>query len=338
MARCPMLQLQVHCEEAEGKKVSEVLSKWKVQFYVEKVESNGNHVLRFTALVPDFIINDIADELMKSIDLRKGHSSITWSPVSGKSVKYSSSVKALSKYKRRWTLADIEGLIENANNQAKVDPIQLTLGAVASVIALFGLIHDSIVMIISAMLLSPILAPLYGFSINVVMGKGRDALDAVSSILKLLGVIFLSAFVVAFSLRLLGLMPLQPTHEILVRGESGIVYILLALILGYAGVVAIVSRIPEILAGVSIAVALVPPTTVVGISLAMEWWGVFSGSLVLTVENVLGLLSGSLIGLYVLNVSPRSYYEKRAARLYTKRTMAVLAVMLGSLVLLELFS
>ncbi len=331
-----MLRLEVNCDESEGERVEEILKKWNVQFYVEKARSNGKAVLRFTALVPEFVINDIADDLMKAIDLRKGHSSITWASVSGKSVKYSSSLKSLAKYKRRWTLAAIEGLIENANNQARVDPIQLTLGAVASIIALFGLINDSIVMIISAMLLSPILGPLYGFSLNVVMGKGRDAVDAVYSILKLLGVIFTSALLVAFLLKALGTMPAEPTHEILLRGQSGIVYILLAVILGYAGIVAIVSRIPEILAGVSIAAALVPPTTVIGISLAMGWWGVFEGSLVLTLENVLGLLSGSLLGLYVLNVSPRSYYEKRAAKIYTKRTMAVLALMVGILVLLEL--
>ncbi|ASJ06630.1 TIGR00341 family protein [Thermococcus pacificus] len=331
-----MLRLEVNCDEGEGEKVEEVLRKWNVQYYTEEVRSNGKRVLRFTALVPEFVINDIADDLMKAIDLRKGYSSITWASVSGKSVKYSSSVKSLAKYKRRWTLVDIEGLIENANNQARVDPIQLTLGAVASIIALFGLIQDSIVMIISAMLLSPILGPLYGFSINVVMGKGRDAVSAVYSILKLLGVIFASALIVSLLLEIFGAMPGEPTHEILIRGQSGIVYILLAIILGYAGIVAIVSRVPEILAGVSIAAALVPPTTVIGISLAMGWWEIFEGSLVLVLENVLGLLSGSLLGLYVLNVSPRSYYEKRAAKIYTKRTMAVLALMVFALVLLEL--
>ncbi|NJE61751.1 TIGR00341 family protein [Thermococcus sp. 21S7] len=331
-----MLRLEIYCDEGEGEKVREVLTKWSLQFYAEEVQSNEHRALKFTALVPDFVINDVVDELMKAVDLRKGHSSITWAPVSGKSVKYANSVKSLKKFKRRWTLAAIEGLIENANNQARVDPIQLTLGAVASIIALFGLINDSIVMIISAMLLSPILGPLYGFSLNIVMGRGRDALDAVSSILKLLGVIFLSAFLVSLALRFAGSMPPEPTHEILVRGDSGLVYIFLALILGYAGIVAIVSRIPEILAGVSIAAALVPPTTVIGISLAMGWWGIFRGSLALTVENVLGLLSGSLLGLYVLNVSPRSYYERRAAKLYTKRTMLVLAIMLAALVLVEL--
>ena len=333
-----MLRLEIYCDEREGERVRDVLVKWGLQFYAETVQGNDHEVIKFTALVPDFVINDVVDELMKAVDLRKGHSSITWAPVSGKSVKYANSLKSLRRFKGRWTLAAIEGLIENANNQAQVDPIQLTLGAVASIIALFGLINDSIVMIISAMLLSPILGPLYGFSINIVMGKGRDALDAVSSILKLLGVIFVSSLVVSVLLRFAGSMPAQPTHEIIVRGDSGLVYIILAIILGYAGIVAIVSRIPEILAGVSIAVALVPPTTVIGISLAMGWWNVFAGSLVLTVENVLGLLSGSLLGLYVLNVSPRSYYEKRAAKIYTKRTMVVLALMLAILVGIELLS
>ncbi|ASJ11912.1 TIGR00341 family protein [Thermococcus thioreducens] len=333
-----MLRLEIYCGEDESEKVREVLVKWGLQFYAEEVQSNEHQALKFTVLVPDFVINDVVDELMKAVDLRKGHSSITWTPVSGKSVKYSNSVKSLRKFKRRWSLAAIEGLIENANSGAQVDPIQLTLGAVASIIALFGLINDSIVMIISAMLLSPILGPLYGFSLNIVMGRGRDALDAVYSILKLLAVIFLSALLASLALRFAGSMPAQPTHEILVRGDSGLVYILLAIILGYAGIVAIVSRIPEILAGVSIAAALVPPTTVIGISLAMGWWDVFAGSLALTVENVLGLLSGSLLGLYILNVSPRSYYEKRAAKLYTKRTVLVLALMLAALVLVELLS
>ncbi|ASJ08661.1 hypothetical protein A3L11_05240 [Thermococcus siculi] len=333
-----MLRLEVYCDKGEAENVSGVLGKWGLQFYSEGVRGSERDVVKFTVLVPDFVINDVVEELMKSIDLRRGYSSITWSPVSGKSVKYANSVKSLKKFKRRWTLAAIEQLIENANSQAQVDPIQLTLGVVASIIALFGLINDSIVMIISAMLLSPILGPLYGFSLNIIMGKGRDALDAVYSILKLLGVIFVSALAVSAALKLVGAMPPHPTHEILLRGDSGIVYILLAIILGYAGIVAIVSRIPEILAGVSIAAALVPPTTVVGISLAMGWWDTFAGSLVLTVENVLGLLSGSLLGLYILNVSPRSYYEKRAAKIYAKRTMGVLALLMAILVLLELFA
>ncbi len=331
-----MLRLEINCGVDEGGKVEDVLKRWGVQYYSERVDGSEKPVLRFTALVPDFVINDIADEIMKAIDLRKGHSSVVWFPVSGKSVKYSSSVKSLEKYRRRWSTADVEGLIEHANSSARVDPIQLTLGAVASVVALFGLVTNSVAMIISAMLLSPILGPLYGFSLNVVMGKGRDALEAVFSILKLLGVIFISAALTALLLKMAGAMPPEPTREILLRGQSGLVYILIALILGYAGIVAIVSRIPEILAGVSIAAALVPPTAVVGISLAMGWWDVLRGSAMLTVENILGLLSGSLIGLYVLNVSPRSYYEKRAAKLYTKRTLILLALMLGSLVLMEL--
>jgi uncharacterized hydrophobic protein (TIGR00341 family) len=331
-----MLKVEITHEKDEREKLEEALKKWGIPFYTEEIKANGKTVLKTTAFAPDFVINDLVDDIVRAVDMRKGHASITWSQVSGRSARYASAVKSLEKFRGRWSIADIEGLIEGANSQARIDPIQLTLGVVASIVALFGLISDNIVMIISAMLLSPILGPLYGFSLNVVMGRGRDALTALSSILKLLVAIFTTALAVSLLLKLFGLMPAEPTREILIRGDSGIFYILLAVLLGYAGIVAIVSRIPEILAGVSIAAALVPPTTVVGISLAMGWWGVFFGSLRLTVENVLGLLIGSLLGLYILNVSPRSYYEKRAAKLYTKRTIVVLGVMLLSLLLLEL--
>ena len=331
-----MIEIEIRCDEGDASRVREVLEKWNVQFYERGERFNGTDIVTFTVMVPDFVINDIVSDLVKAVDLRKAHSSIVWSGISGKSVKYSSSAKSLEKFRHRWTLVDIEGLVEKANSQARVDPIQLTLGAVASIVALFGLVTNSIVMIISAMLLSPILGPLYGFSLNIVMGKGRDAIEAILSIGKLLLVIFLSSLISSLILRALGVMPASPTHEILLRADSGLIYILIAVVLGYAGVVAIVSKIPEILAGVSIAAALVPPTTVIGISLAMGWWEVFEGSTILTVENVLGLLTGSLAALYILNVSPRSYYEKRAARMYTKRTLWALLLLITGLVLLEL--
>jgi len=331
-----MIEIELRCDESDAERVKAVLKKWNVQFYEGRERFNGTDVVVFTVIVPDFVINDIVSDLVKAVDLRKAHSSIVWSDISGKSVKYSSSAKNLEKFRHRWTLVDIEGLIEKANSQARVDPIQLTLGAVASIVALFGLVTNSIVMIISAMLLSPILGPLYGFSLNIVMGKGRDAMEAILSIGKLLLVIFMSSFVSSLLLRALGVMPSTPTHEILLRADSGLIYILIAVVLGYAGVVAIVSRIPEILAGVSIAAALVPPTSVIGIALAMGWWEVFAGSTVLTIENVLGLLAGSLAALYILNVSPRSYYEKKAAKMYTKRTLVALLLLIAGLVLLEL--
>ncbi len=333
-----MIEVNIRCDDVDAERVRETLKKWNVPFYEARQSFNGVDVILITVLVPDFVINDIVRDLVRAIDLRKGHSSIVWSSISGKSVKYSSSAKNLERFRGRWTIVDIESLTEKANSQARVDPLQLTLGAVASIVALFGLVTDSIVMIISAMLLSPILGPLYGFSLNIVMGKGKDAVQAILSIGKLLLVIFLSAFLSSLLLRFGSMMPGTPTHEILLRANSGVVYILIALVLGYAGVVAIVSRIPEILAGVSIAAALVPPTTVIGISLAMGWWEVFWGSLVLTSENVLGLLAGSVAALYILNVSPRSYYEKRAAKMYTKRTLGVLSILMAAILLLELFS
>ena len=58
----------------------------------------------------------------------------------------------------------------------------------------------------------------------------------------------------------------------------------------------------------------------------------------LTLENVVGLLTGSILALYIFNVSPRSYYEKRAARMYTKRTIAVLLILVCMLILIEVVS
>jgi hypothetical protein len=59
------------------------------------------------------------------------------------------------------------------------------------------------------------------------------------------------------------------TTQKAIRGHTSITDIGIALILGFAGGLALVAVIPEILVGVAIAVALVPPATVTGIGLAL---------------------------------------------------------------------
>jgi uncharacterized membrane protein len=72
--------------------------------------------------------------------------------------------------------------------------------------------------------------------------------------------------------------------------------------------------IPEILIGVAVAVALLPPAAVSGIGLATHETQLFLGGLILTLVNLLGLQLGGIIILRIRGVTPRRYYQTAEAR------------------------
>jgi uncharacterized membrane protein len=75
------------------------------------------------------------------------------------------------------------------------------------------------------------------------------------------------------------------------------------LIIGLAGGLALFVALPELLVGVAISVALVPPATVAGIGLALEDLGLFAGALTLTFVYLIGLELGSSAMLRIRGVS-----------------------------------
>ena len=274
-------------------------------------------------------------KLTGAIDLRRTENSIVVTKAeAGLSQKYERAVKAIA-VKTPITKSPAEILLEEARAHAKVDIAKITLAGIASLVALSGLLTDNSVLVIAAMLLSPILGPLYGFTINVVLGKAAWAGESLYSLFKLLAGIFGTSFIMTILLVQVMGIQVMITREIALRASPSLPYLGIAVILGYAGMVAIVKRIAETLAGVAIAAALVPPLTVFGISLGAGWMTVAAGSLVLTLENVVGLLVGSLVAAQTLGISPRRYYEKKVARHHILRTALVLALLTATLLIIE---
>lgn len=148
-------------------------------------------------------------------------------------------------------------------------------------IASLGLNVNSTAVIIGAMLVSPLMGPIMG--LGLAMGINDLALlkKSAKNFLFAVGVsLFTSTFYFYLS-------PLNEAHsEILARTTPNIYDVLIAFFGGLAGILATSSKLKgNVIPGVAIATALMPPLCTAGYGLASGNWQFFSGALYLFLIN-----------------------------------------------------
>ena len=176
---------------------------------------------------------------------------------------------------------------------------------VSSLIASIGLIANSTAVIIGAMLVSPLMTPIFGITLAMLRGDSTLFWKALSA--EVLGVII--AVGVAF---LIGLLPLaiEATPEMLARTKPNLLDLMVAVFAGFAGTFAIIDeRVSPALPGVAIATAIVPPLSNTGLCLALGAYSGALGSFTLFIANffaiiVVGALTFAAAGVLRVSVTP----------------------------------
>ena len=93
------------------------------------------------------------------------------------------------------------------------------------------------------------------------------------------------------------------------------------------------SQISELLVGVGVASALLPPAAVAGIGLALFNSALFVGALLLTVVYLVGLQLGCMLMLRFKGVHPRQFYKQVEARRHSAYFILIFALLLAILIL-----
>jgi uncharacterized hydrophobic protein (TIGR00271 family) len=166
----------------------------------------------------------------------------------------------------------------------------------ATVIATYGVLSASTASVIGAMIVAPLMGPIMATAAAVVMGSSRRALRSLGLVAA--GV----ASVILLSILLTAVVPpvtisFTENGEIASRISPGLYALLTALAAGAAGAY-IMGRaeIADSMGGVAIAISLVPPLCVVGISLSQGEWAAAAGAMLLFLTNFLAiLLAGGLV-------------------------------------------
>jgi len=215
------------------------------------------------------------------------------------------------------------GLFSNLREESSLSSTFMILLILATMIALFGLYINSASVIIGAMLLAPLMQPIVGVSMGLLRQDSSLLLGGLRSIAVGVLAVMVTSIVLAW------LLPLeQLTSEMNGRLSPTILDLFVAIISGVAAAYAKSNeKIIGSLAGVSIAVALVPPLVVSGIGLGWGAWGMFGSALLLFITNLVGIILAASLTFLLLGFSPIHVAKK--GLLYAMSLVAVVSIPLA---------
>ena len=188
-------------------------------------------------------------------------------------------------------------------------------------IACLGLNLNSTAVIIGAMLISPLMGPIIGMGLAV----GRVDLELLKRSLTNYGVAtMISVLTAALYFQLTPLTEAQ--SELLARTSPTLYDVLIALFGGAAGILALsTGGKGNVIPGVAIATALMPPLCTAGYGLAMGEWSFFFGACYLFFINTVFIALATYVGVRLLKFRPKQFVDK--ARLaVVNRYIAVIVV------------
>lgn len=155
---------------------------------------------------------------------------------------------------------------------------------------------DNTAVIIGAMVVAPLVTPLFTFSLSLLIVETRGLIRAVRSIS--LGTILaiIVAGCIGYIVSIVSDGGIFLTEEILGRSKPDILYFIVALISGLVGSFAYARpKIMEFVIGVAIAATIIPPIAVAGIALSIGNIFLFQQSFLLYIFNVAGICFGSVL-------------------------------------------
>jgi len=190
-------------------------------------------------------------------------------------------------------------------------------------IATFGILQDSTAVVIGAMLIAPLMTPIIGVAAGAVNGWTRRITESLGMIAAGVGASIGLAFIIgAWTPQLI---PLTSNYQVISRVSPNIIDMGIALAAGAAGAFANVNkRVSASIAGVAIAVALVPPLGVVGLTLHAGMFDDALGAFTLFLTNLVSIILAAMIVFALTGFAPVSRMKENADKV--KRVAITVAI------------
>lgn len=212
-------------------------------------------------------------------------------------------------------------IIEQISSGVSFKGANLWVLIFAIFIASLGLNVNSTAVIIGAMLISPLMGPIIGMGLAV----GINDLNLLRRSLKNYGVATLISVLTAMIYFLIS--PLSEAQsELLARTSPTLYDVLIAFCGGAAGIIALCTRGKgNVIPGVAIATALMPPLCTAGFGLATGHWLYFLGAFYLFFINTVFIALATFCGVRLLQFQQHEFQSSEPA-LKARRFMIALVV------------
>jgi uncharacterized hydrophobic protein (TIGR00271 family) len=178
-----------------------------------------------------------------------------------------------------------------------------TMLALSVTIASFAVLQDSTAVVIGAMLIAPLMTPIMGCAAGLVAGWRNRVVTSFGLVAVSVAAAIGLAWILASWVP--GLVPMEVNTQILSRASPNLLDMAVALAAGAAGAYATTDeRVSQSATGVAIAVALVPPLSVVGITLEagrLDW---ALGAFLLFATNLVSIIVASVVVFILVGFSP----------------------------------
>jgi uncharacterized hydrophobic protein (TIGR00271 family) len=200
-------------------------------------------------------------------------------------------------------------LFLSLREDARMPPTYLALMVLSTMLATVGLYQSSTAVVIGAMLLAPLMAPIVALAMGLLRQDTKLSKTSMMTI----------ATGILIALTAAGLISLLSpqwaiTQEMQARLNPSLLDLAVAIIAGVAGAYTKSNKkILQSLAGVSIAVALVPPLAVAGIGLGLGDLSFFSQAFLLFSTNLIGITLAAAFTFRILGFSPAVRNKKGIA-------------------------
>ncbi|MCD5381298.1 MAG: DUF389 domain-containing protein [Candidatus Pacebacteria bacterium] len=184
----------------------------------------------------------------------------------------------------------------------------------STLMATLGLLLDSGSIVIGSMLIAPLMYPILGVSLGLVMMQEDIQVlhRSLSTLTKSLGAGLVLSVIAAF---FFGDAAMYETAEVLARTVPSHLHLLVAMVAGAA--VAYMLARPEwgdALPGVAIAVALIPPLATIGIGIAAWNAVIIKGATMILLLNLFGIIAVAVIIFLLMNLSEKKHIAESAIK------------------------
>ncbi len=227
-----------------------------------------------------------------------------------------------------------EELYEDIKDAARCSRVYLTMAALATIVATVGLQHNSVAIIIGAMVIAPLLGPNMALALGTSLGDLTLLRRALLTGLAGIGVTMLLSVIIG------ALVHVDPAlTEVASRTHVGLGDIAVAFASGCAGALAFTTGVSTTLIGVMVAVALLPPLVTSGLMLGGGQPALALGALSLFLMNLICVNLAGVTTFLVQGIRPATWLEKdraaKATRVAISLWVALLAALIGMMLLLR---